>query len=119
MRPSKGLVTPWRKYQILKANILSKTAREKWLFARNFVTFFFRITFCPITDPNFRIHWTTWLCAFVYACQCGLAIFTIYEYRDDWRVCIQSWCYCGIIPSVSVCLGFFLIFLFVFTVIFL
>lgn len=101
MGSTAGFLTPWQKYKNVKAKILSKTAREKWLFARSFVTFFFRITFCPITDPNFRVRWTTWFCAFIYAYQCSLAIFTIYEYRDDWLVCIQCWCYCGVIPSVS------------------
>lgn len=55
-----------KKIQELKNQILAKTPHEKWIFACDFTSFFYRGIFCPITDPNYKVRCNCFFFALVY-----------------------------------------------------
>lgn len=83
------LFAPVEKCRYYWESILSKTPHEKWIVARNFVTFFYRLTFCPITDPHFKVRWYTWFCAVAFIDSDALIVHMLYVNRHQFLEHLQ------------------------------
>lgn len=78
----------------------NKTPYEKWIFVRDFVTFNYRLACCPITDPNFKIHWYTWLSGAIFANDIFVLIYTLIIFRTDYYRCVESIYTFGVVAAV-------------------
>lgn len=76
-------IAPIRQILLFRKRITAKTSHEKWIFVRDFVTIFYRLTFCPITDPNFKVYWYTWICAIAFIVSDVLAAYMLFVNRDN------------------------------------
>lgn len=90
----------FQKFENFKSDLMSKTSHELWLYQRNFVTFFYRLTFSPITDPNYQTTWKSWLCPFLYAMQWASIFYTIYIGRHAVISTIRNLYIGGIVTTV-------------------
>lgn len=77
-----------------------KTSQEMWLLLRHFITFFYRLTFSPITDRNYQVTWKTWFCPITYAITLLSTLYTIYIRRHELLATMCDFCISGLLLTV-------------------
>lgn len=95
------MISPIEIYRQYKRVILAKDPIDKWLFTRDYVTVCFRLALCPITDPNFRMRWYTWIAGLFYLDDFVFLIYTLVLFRNDLIRCVETLYTFGVVVSVS------------------
>lgn len=90
----------FQKFQKFKSDVMSKTSHELWLYQRNFVTFFYRLTFSPLTDPNYKITRMTWFCPAIYATTIVSTLYAIYIGRHEFISTMRDFYVSGVALTV-------------------
>lgn len=96
----------YTKLKTYRNELLHRSSKQKFIVVRDWGTFFFNLVLCPITDPNYKIKWTTYFYGLATLDYCLFTMITIYNYRTDYIKCFQAFCAFGVSLPVSILLNF-------------
>lgn len=91
----------FEKFRKLKKEVSEKSPHEKYIFVRNFITFYYNWIGCPITDPSYKPSWKAWLYFVSFLDITLVELCTQYHYRDDMFRCMQGLYSYGVVIPVG------------------